>query len=59
MYDEDSDKPKEITPEKPTEPPKVSRMLAPALKRIIEEHLIEHPGMTREEVLEEIEAAGF
>jgi hypothetical protein len=35
------------------------REVAPLYKEMIEQHLREHPGLTWEEVLEEIEAAGF
>ena len=44
--------------EKPTDH-KSCRKPGPALEAIIEEHLKEHPGLTKEDVLEEIEAAGF
>jgi hypothetical protein len=35
------------------------REVTPAYKAMIEPHLREHPGLTWEEVLAEIEAAGF
>jgi hypothetical protein len=35
------------------------REVTPLYKEMIEQHLREHPGLTWEEVLEEIEAAGF
>ena len=46
------------TPEKPTGY-KLYRKPTPAEEAMIEDHLIERPGLTKEEVLEEIEAAGF
>jgi hypothetical protein len=49
----------ETTPDKPTEPWKFYRDLTPAEEQIIEQHLLEHPGLTRERVLREMEAAGF
>ena len=51
----------EVTPsaaEKPLRFPS-GREVTPAIEAIVEQHLREHPGLTKEEVLEEIEAAGF
>ena len=52
------EKEQDDTPEKPTAH-KSCRKLGPAMEAIVEQNLGEHPGLTREEVLEEIEAAGF
>ena len=46
------------TPEKPTGY-KFYRRVTPAEEAMIEEHLREHPRLTKEDVLMEIEAAGF
>ena len=45
-------------PERPTGY-KLYRKLTPAEEAMIEDHLKEHPGLTREKVLMEIETAGF
>jgi hypothetical protein len=45
-------------PEKPTAY-KLYRKPTPAEEAMIEDHLIQHPGLTKEEVLEEMEYAGF
>ena len=45
-------------PEKPAGY-KFYRKVTPAEEAMIEEHLREHPRLTKEEVLMEIEAAGF
>jgi hypothetical protein len=47
------------TPDRPAVPWKFYRDLTPVEEAIIEQHLREHPGLTAEEVLAEIEAAGF
>jgi len=45
-------------PEKPTAY-KLYRKLTPAEEAMIEDHLRERPGLTKEEMLMEIEVAGF
>jgi hypothetical protein len=45
-------------PERPTGY-KLYRKLTPAEEAMVEEHLRERPCLTKEDVLEEIEAAGF
>jgi hypothetical protein len=46
------------TSEKPLRFPS-GREVTPAIEAIVEQHLREHPGLTREQVLEEMEYAGF
>jgi hypothetical protein len=53
------EKEQDKTSGKPTEPWKFYREVTPSEEAMIEQHLKEHPRLTKEEVLEEIEAAGF
>jgi hypothetical protein len=52
------DKPNDTTLEKSTEPYTFYRRLTAGEEAMIEQHLREHPALTREEVQMEIECAG-
>jgi hypothetical protein len=49
----------ETTEKAKEQPTPQHETLPPALEAIVTAHLAEHPTLTREEVIEEIRAAGF